>query len=63
MINPTDLLDDVKLHCRVDNDQEDSLLLIYIAAALEACQMHTGKRFDNGLPFESTVFAHKDPAI
>ncbi|ECC6922485.1 phage gp6-like head-tail connector protein, partial [Salmonella enterica] len=24
------------MHCRVDNDQEDSLLLIYIAAALEA---------------------------
>lgn len=57
MINPTELLDDVKLHCRVDNDQEDSLLLIYIAAALEACQMHTGKRFDNGLEFTPAIKA------
>ncbi|EAO9968851.1 phage gp6-like head-tail connector protein, partial [Salmonella enterica] len=51
MINPSDLLDDVKLHCRVDNDSEDSLLTVYIDAALEVCQKHIGKRFDNGLEF------------
>lgn len=57
MINSTELLDDVKLHCRVDNDQEDSLLLIYIAAALEVCQKHIGKHFDNGLEFTPAIRA------
>lgn len=43
-------LAEVKLHCRVDDDYEDSLLEAYIAAALEVCQMHIGKRFDSEPP-------------
>ncbi|MCX8727186.1 head-tail connector protein [Gilliamella sp. B2838] len=41
-------LQEVKLHCRIDesNTLEDSLLQIYIDAALEACQKHIGKSFD-----------------
>lgn len=57
VINPSDLLDDVKLHCRVDNDSEDSLLTVYIDAALEVCQKHIGKRFDNGLEFTPAIKA------
>lgn len=57
MINPDELLDDVKLHCRVDNDSEDSLLTVYIDAALEVCQKHIGKRFDNGLEFTPAIKA------
>lgn len=43
-------LAEVKLHCRVDDDFEDSLLEAYIAAALEVCQKHIGKRFDSEPP-------------
>lgn len=57
MINPDELLDDVKLHCRVDNDSEDSLLTVYIDAAFEVCQKHIGKRFDNGLEFTPAIKA------
>ena len=41
-------LQEVKLHCRIDvtNTLEDSLLQIYIDAALEACQKHIGKSFE-----------------
>ncbi|MFN1148222.1 head-tail connector protein [Serratia liquefaciens] len=39
-------LGDVKLQCRLDLDfdYEDDLLNGYIAAALEVCQKHIGKR-------------------
>jgi hypothetical protein len=30
---------------------EDTLIQAYIDAALEVCQKHIGKRFDNGLEF------------
>lgn len=42
-------LSEAKLHCRIDESDtlEDSLLQIYIDAALEACQKHIGKSFDN----------------
>lgn len=43
-------LAEVKLHCRIDDDYEDSLLEAYIAAALEVCQKHIGKRFDSEPP-------------
>ncbi|NIF02108.1 phage gp6-like head-tail connector protein [Pantoea sp. Acro-805] len=43
-------LEEVKLHCRIDDDYEDSLLEAYIAAALEVCQKHIGKRFDSEPP-------------
>lgn len=39
-------LDEVKLHCRIDYDDEDTLLQLYIDAALEACQKHIGKSFE-----------------
>ncbi|MBI0031686.1 phage gp6-like head-tail connector protein [Gilliamella sp. B14384G15] len=41
-------LQEVKLHCRIDDSDtlEDSLLQIYIDAALEVCQKHIGKSFD-----------------
>lgn len=41
-------LQEVKLHCRIDESDtlEDSLLQVYIDAALEACQKHIGKSFD-----------------
>ncbi|MBI0095016.1 hypothetical protein B6D12_11985 [Gilliamella apicola] len=41
-------LQEVKLHCRIDvtDTLEDSLLQIYIDAALEACQKHIGKSFE-----------------
>ena len=57
MTNPNDLLDAVKLHCHIDNDNEDSLLLLYIEAALEACQRHIGKRFDYGFEFTPAIKA------
>jgi uncharacterized phage protein (predicted DNA packaging) len=41
-------LDEAKLHCRIDDDYEDTLIQAYIDAALEVCQKHIGKRFDNG---------------
>lgn len=44
-------LEEAKLHCRIDDDYEDTLIQAYIEAALEVCQKHIGKRFDNGLEF------------
>lgn len=40
-------LDEVKLQCRLelDFDYEDDQLNSYIAATLEVCQKHIGKRF------------------
>jgi uncharacterized phage protein (predicted DNA packaging) len=40
-------LDEAKLHCRIDG-RGDALIQAYIDAALEVCQKHIGKRFDNG---------------
>lgn len=53
----TDLitLSEAKLHCRIDDDYEDGLMQAYIHAALEVCQMHIGKRFDNGLEFTAAI--------
>ncbi|OCG08050.1 hypothetical protein A9G13_07590 [Gilliamella sp. wkB178] len=41
-------LNEAKLHCRIDESEtlEDSLLQVYIDAALEACQKHIGKSFE-----------------
>lgn len=55
MISPAELLDAAKLHCRIDIDHEDSLIIAYIEAALEVCQTHIGKRFDNGLEFTPAI--------
>lgn len=43
-------LDEVKLHCRIDDDYEDLLIQAYIDASLEVCQKHIGKRFDTDTP-------------
>jgi uncharacterized phage protein (predicted DNA packaging) len=48
-------LDEAKLHCRIDDDYEDTLIQAYIDAALEVCQKHIGKRFDNGLEFTPAI--------
>ncbi|MDP0959332.1 head-tail connector protein, partial [Klebsiella pneumoniae] len=37
-------LTEAKLHCRIDADDEDMLIHVYINAALEVCQKHIGKR-------------------
>ncbi|MCV4697900.1 head-tail connector protein, partial [Escherichia coli] len=48
-------LEEAKLHCRIDDDYEDTLIQAYIEAALEVCQKHIGKRFDNGLEFTPAI--------
>ncbi|AKE12887.1 head-tail connector protein [Serratia liquefaciens] len=48
-------LEETKLHCRIDGDYEDSLIQGYISAALEVCQKHIGKRFDDGLTFTPAI--------
>lgn len=48
-------LEEVKLHCRIDGDEEDQLISGYIAAALEVCQKHIGRRFDDGLEFTPAI--------
>lgn len=48
-------LEEAKLHCRIDDDYEDTLIQAYIDAALEVCQKHIGKRFDNELEFTPAI--------
>lgn len=48
-------LEEAKLHCRIDGSDEDALIQAYIAAALEVCQQHIGKRFDTGLMFNPAI--------
>lgn len=48
-------LEEVKLHCRIDDDYEDTLLQVYIDTSLEVCQKHVGKRFDSGLEFTPAI--------
>ncbi|MDY4375041.1 head-tail connector protein [Pectobacterium carotovorum] len=48
-------LAEAKLHCRIDADDEDVLIQGYIAAALEVCQKHIGKRFDDELDFTAAI--------
>lgn len=48
-------LTEAKLHCRVDGGEEDVLIQAYIDAALEVCQKHIGKRFDDGLTFTPAI--------
>lgn len=48
-------LEEAKLHCRIDDDYEDTLIQAFIDAALEVCQKHIGKRFDNGLEFTPAI--------
>lgn len=50
-------LEEVKDHCRIDGDYDDTMLKIYIPAALEVCQKHIGKRFDDGLDFTPAIKA------
>ncbi len=48
-------LEEAKLHCRIDDDCEDTLIQAYIDAALEVCQKHIGKRFDSGLELTPAI--------
>lgn len=38
-------LDEVKLHCRIDHDDEDTLLTTLITAARQYCETFTGRAF------------------
>ncbi|CDG18785.1 head-tail connector protein [Xenorhabdus doucetiae] len=55
MNQPEISLDEIKLHCRIDGDYDDVILAVYADAALEACQQHIGKRFDEGLAFTPAI--------
>ncbi|MDC9616431.1 head-tail connector protein, partial [Xenorhabdus khoisanae] len=57
MSQPEISLDEIKQHCRIDesNTLEDELLKGYAEAALEVCQQHIGKRFDEGLVFSPAI--------
>ncbi len=57
MTAPEITLNEVKQHCRLELDmtEEDALLQMYIAAALEVCQTHIGKRFDVELVFTPAI--------
>ncbi|XWJ92931.1 head-tail connector protein [Phytobacter ursingii] len=48
-------LAEAKLHCRIDGNDEDVLIQAYIDAALEVCQKHIGKRFEDGLVFTPAI--------
>ncbi|MBD2801065.1 phage gp6-like head-tail connector protein [Xenorhabdus sp. M] len=50
-------LNEIKQHCRIDESDtlDDALLTAYAEAALEVCQQHIGKRFDNGLTFTPAI--------
>ncbi|EMW1807088.1 phage gp6-like head-tail connector protein [Escherichia coli] len=48
-------LEEAKLHCRIDGNTEDTLIQAYISAALEVCQKHIGRRFDDGLEFTPAI--------
>ncbi len=55
MTKPEISLADIKLHCRIDDDYDDPVLTMYADAALEVCQRHIGKRFDDGLEFTPAI--------
>ncbi|MBD2797974.1 phage gp6-like head-tail connector protein [Xenorhabdus sp. 18] len=55
MNQPEINLDEIKLHCRIDGDYDDAVLAVYADAALETCQQHIGKRFDEGLTFTPAI--------
>ncbi|MDE1473266.1 head-tail connector protein [Xenorhabdus bovienii] len=50
-------LSEIKQHCRIDESStlEDALLKGYAEAALEVCQQHIGKRFDEGLELTPAI--------
>ncbi|MDE9543864.1 head-tail connector protein [Xenorhabdus bovienii] len=50
-------LNEIKQHCRIDESDtlDDALITAYAEAALEVCQQHIGKRFDNGLVFTPAI--------
>lgn len=55
MTKPEITLEEMKQHCLIDIDDDDALLSLYADAALEVCQQHIGKRFDDGLPFTPAI--------
>ncbi|EFC1954649.1 TPA: head-tail connector protein [Escherichia coli] len=50
-------MEEAKQHCRIDGEDDDSILQLYIDAALEVCQKHIGKSFVNGLEFTPAIHA------
>ncbi|MDE9557102.1 head-tail connector protein [Xenorhabdus bovienii] len=50
-------LNEIKQHCRIDESDtlDDALLTAYAEAALEVCQQHIGKRFDDGLSITPAI--------
>lgn len=48
-------LEEVKLHCRIDGNNEDALIEAYIIAALAACQKHIGRKFGDDLEFTPDI--------
>jgi len=57
LINVKIPLNEIKQHCRLEESftLDDKLLTTYAEAALEACQQHIGKRFDEGLTFTPAI--------
>ncbi|MDC9582781.1 head-tail connector protein [Xenorhabdus sp. PR6a] len=55
MSQPEIKLDEIKLHCRIDHNYDDAILAVYAEAALEVCQQHIGKRFNEGLAFTPAI--------
>lgn len=56
MIKPEISPEDIRLHCRIDDATDDEdILMVYSDAALEVCQQHIGKRFDDGLEFTPAI--------
>ncbi|HCR3434808.1 head-tail connector protein [Morganella morganii] len=55
MIKPEISLEDIRLHCRIDDAEDEDILMVYSDAALEVCQKHIGKRFNEGLEFTPAI--------
>ena len=50
-------LDEIKLQCRIDNDDEDDLLSGYLVAAKAMVENHTNRVLFNTLPEEKQINA------
>ncbi|MFQ6876495.1 MAG: head-tail connector protein [Haemophilus parainfluenzae] len=52
-------LDEIKLQCRIDNDDEDDLLSAYLVAAKAMVENHTNRVLFNTLPEEKPINAQE----
>lgn len=57
MDKPEIKLDEIKQHCRIEQEfkDDDSLLTAYAEAALEVCQKHIGRRFGDEMSFTPAI--------